>query len=53
MNDLINKKCVPCEGSVPAFDLSEISNGGTSPRQGMQFFLCKSVIIIFGAGEGN
>ena len=24
MNDLINKKCVPCEGGVPAFDLSEI-----------------------------
>ena len=24
MNDLINKKCVPCEGGVTAFDLSEI-----------------------------
>jgi len=24
MNDLINKKCVPCEGGVSAFDLSEI-----------------------------
>ena len=24
MNDLINKKCVPCEGGVPALDLSEI-----------------------------
>ena len=24
MNDLINKKCVPCEGGVKAFDISEI-----------------------------
>ena len=24
MNDLISKKCVPCEGGVPALDLSEI-----------------------------
>ena len=24
MNDLLNKKCVPCEGGVSAFDVSEI-----------------------------
>ena len=24
MNDLLNKKCVPCEGDVPGLDLSEI-----------------------------
>jgi len=24
MNDLINKKCVPCEGGVSTFDFSEI-----------------------------
>ena len=24
MNDLINKKCVPCEGGVLPFDISEI-----------------------------
>tara|TARA_B100001564_G_C20321891_1_gene526109 strand:- start:269 stop:607 length:339 start_codon:yes stop_codon:yes gene_type:complete len=24
MNDLINKKCVPCEGGVVPFDISEI-----------------------------
>ena len=24
MNDLIKKKCVPCEGGVKAFDISEI-----------------------------
>ena len=24
MNDLLNKKCVPCEGGVKAFDISEI-----------------------------
>ena len=24
MNDLLNKKCVPCEGGVSSLDLSEI-----------------------------
>ena len=24
MTDLADKKCVPCEGGIPAFDLSEI-----------------------------
>ena len=24
MNDLANKKCIPCEGGIPAFDISEI-----------------------------
>ena len=24
MNELINKKCVPCEGEASAFDISEI-----------------------------
>ncbi len=24
MNDLLNKKCVPCEGGVPSLDISEI-----------------------------
>ncbi len=24
MNDLLKKKCVPCEGGVPALDISEI-----------------------------
>ncbi len=24
MTDLANKKCIPCEGGIPAFDLSEI-----------------------------
>ena len=24
MNDLLNKKCIPCEGGVKAFDISEI-----------------------------
>ena len=24
MDDLINKKCVPCEGGITAFDISEI-----------------------------
>ena len=23
MNDLANKKCVPCEGGIPAFDICE------------------------------
>jgi 4a-hydroxytetrahydrobiopterin dehydratase len=24
MNDLLNKKCIPCEGGIIAFDISEI-----------------------------
>ena len=24
MDDLANKKCIPCEGGIPAFDKSEI-----------------------------
>ena len=24
MSDLANKKCIPCEGNIPAFDISEI-----------------------------
>ena len=24
MSDLVNKKCVPCEGGVSAFDINEI-----------------------------
>ncbi len=26
MSDLVNKKCVPCEGGIPAFDIKEIHN---------------------------
>ena len=24
MTDLVNKKCIPCEGGIPSFDLAEI-----------------------------
>ena len=24
MEDLANKKCIPCEGGIPAFDIKEI-----------------------------
>jgi hypothetical protein len=24
MSDLADKKCIPCEGGIPSFDLSEI-----------------------------
>ena len=24
MEDLANKKCVPCEGGIPAFDIKEV-----------------------------
>ena len=24
MDDLANKKCIPCEGGIPAFDIKEI-----------------------------
>jgi len=26
MSDLANKKCVPCEGNIPPFDINEIHN---------------------------
>ena len=26
MSDLADKKCIPCEGGIPGFDLSEIHN---------------------------
>ena len=24
MNDLADKKCIPCDGGIPAFDINEI-----------------------------
>ena len=24
MSDLVNKKCIPCEGNIPAFNIDEI-----------------------------
>ena len=26
MSDLADKKCIPCEGGIPSFDLSKIHN---------------------------
>ena len=26
MSDLANKKCVPCEGGIPAFDINRFTN---------------------------
>ena len=26
MNDLANKKCIPCEGNIPPFKIEEIQN---------------------------
>ena len=44
MNKLLEKKCVPCEGGVVPFDISEISKALTPPSQGTHFFSNKSLI---------
>ena len=44
MSDLANKKCIPCEGGIPPFDVSEISKGTTPPSQGTHFLFNKSFI---------
>ena len=53
MNDLLDKKCTPCEGGVIPFDISETSKGITPPSQGEHFLLNKSLIIFNGAGKGG
>ena len=53
MTDLLNKKCVPCEGGVKPFDISEISNGATPPSQGTHFLFSKSVINWSGQRGSN
>ena len=52
MTDLLEKKCVPCEGGVKAFDISEISNGVTPPSHGIHFLLNKSVIVNLERAKG-
>ena len=52
MNDLLKKKCVPCEGGAIPFDISEMSKGITPPSHGTHFLLIKSVINS-GAGKGD
>ena len=49
MSDLLNKKCVPCEGGVSAFDLSEIhkyqkkvDGWDLKPNQKKNYFLEKN-----------
>ena len=46
MNDLLDKKCVPCEGGVKAFDISEISSGTVPPSHGIHFLFVKSFIQL-------
>ena len=46
MSDLANKKCVPCEGNIPAFDKSEIHkylkiNGWEVKSEDGNFYLIK------------
>ena len=49
MSDLLNKKCVPCEGGVLAFDLSEIhkyqkkvDGWNVKPNEKKNYFLEKN-----------
>ena len=44
MNDLTNKKCIPCEGGTVPLDISEISKALTPPSQGTHFLSNKSFI---------
>ena len=53
MNDLLEKKCVPCEGGVKAFDISEISRAATPPSQGAHFLFNKSLIKWSGQRGSN
>ena len=48
MSDLLNKKCIPCEGNIPPFDMSEIhkylkkvDGGDVKSNQDKSFFLIK------------
>jgi 4a-hydroxytetrahydrobiopterin dehydratase len=52
MNDLINKKCVPCEGGIVPFDISEIhkyqrkvDDWDVSKNEKKIFFLEKNFIF--------
>ena len=48
MSDLLNKKCIPCEGNIPPFDMSEIhkylkkvDGWDVKSNQDKSFFLIK------------
>ena len=45
MNDLLEKKCVPCEGGVKAFDVSEIH------KYQKKAFFCCALSIYFPNGK--
>ena len=45
MSDLLNKKCVPCEGGVAAFDLSEIHKYQKKLMDGKLFIMKKKFIF--------
>ena len=53
MTDLADKKCIPCEGGIPSFDISEISNGITPPSHGAHFLSSKSLIINWSGQRGS
>ena len=53
MNDLINKKCVPCEVGVPPLDMSEIhkyqkkvDGWNVKPNEKKIFFLEKNYFTL-------
>ena len=48
MSDLVNKKCIPCEGGIPAFDKTEIhkylkkvDGWDVKPDESKNFYLIK------------
>ena len=49
MSDLSDKKCIPCEGGIPAFDIGEIHkylkkvNGWQVSENDEKFFYTKGV----------
>ena len=64
MSDLSEKKCIPCEGGIPAFDISEIHKylkkikvddikvivGGIVPDQDLASLKKQGVAAIFKPG---
>tara|TARA_B100000963_G_scaffold360341_1_gene390815 strand:+ start:1083 stop:1418 length:336 start_codon:yes stop_codon:yes gene_type:complete len=52
MSDLLNKKCIPCEGNIPPFDMGEIhkylkkvDGWDVKSNQDKSFFLIKEFLF--------
>ena len=44
MNDLADKKCIPCEGGIPSFNLEEIHKYLKKVDDGMSSLKMKKII---------